>query len=80
MKFIRCVIEVRPFRLLVDCMAAFTCSIISHLGNYQWSDSMDGHLRTQQKHPHPRALGVFDVCVAFEAADCYEVWRKRCVR
>lgn len=30
MKFIRCVIEVRPFRLLVDCIAAYEGLFVSY--------------------------------------------------
>ena len=39
MKFIRCVIEVRPLRLLVDCMAACACIMVSLLGSAHQSSS-----------------------------------------
>ena len=70
MKFIRCVMEVRPLRLLVDCMAACAYIVVSHFRSPHRPSSKGDHLRTQQKRPHPQALGAAGLCVAFEAADC----------
>ena len=75
MKFIKWVMEVRPLRLLVDCMAACACIMVSHFGSPQpLSSTLQGdHLRTQPKHPHPQALGASVLYAAFEAAGYFGV-------
>lgn len=73
MKFIKCVIEVRPFLLLVDCMAA--CKKVHQracLGSM--STGQEGSIRIQQQHLHPQALGASGLCVAFEVTGCSSQW------
>ena len=72
MKFIKCVIDVRPLRLLEDCMAAYQWKTVSQLCGYLAPKLQWRYVRIQQKHPHPQALVAFGPCVASGKTEYFE--------
>ena len=69
MKFIRCVIDVRPLRLLADCMAVCPITYVSHFVGLNQCEKL--YSRLQQQHPHPRALVDAGPCAVSEATGCF---------
>lgn len=63
--------EVRPFRLLVDCMAAYPGGKVSHTHQIHKDVAIASCLRTQQQHPHPQALAAVDPYSASEVIECF---------
>ena len=69
MKFIKWVIEVRPFRLLVDCMAAYSTQNISYDLCGFCVRNLIFCSRIQQQHPHPQAGAAFGLCAVSSETD-----------